>query len=53
MSGFVWANRQSRVHCSARQIPLLLTLLAVNHKKNYHLQRDIRKEPQDHSHLLC
>ena len=43
-SGFVWANRPLRAHCSTREILLLLTLLAANHKKNCHLQRDIRKE---------
>ena len=48
--GFVWANRPSRALCSTRQIPLLLTLLAANHKKNCHLQRDIRKEYTKYTH---
>ena len=42
-----------RSHRRARQIPLLLTSLAANQKKNCHLQRDIHKVPRNHSHLFC
>lgn len=44
LSGLIY--RPSRAQRSAREVPLLLTSLAADYKKNWHLQRDIRKEAE-------
>lgn len=48
----IYLIQQCWTHRSAHQIFLLLISLAFNCKKNCHLQRYIRKETRDHSHLM-